>query len=104
MSLSEEAIHVFRELNPWWVSRRGHGSQVHFYRDYEEPNNRRSRIREVDFVAERVDGAVVPIEVKYRKRIDADDIDSVVHFMKKFGSRLGVLVPHAHFGGATEPE
>jgi len=23
MSLSEEAIHVLRELNPWWVSGRG---------------------------------------------------------------------------------
>jgi hypothetical protein len=31
---------------------------VHFYREYEDPKDRRSRQHEVDFVAERIDGAV----------------------------------------------
>jgi uncharacterized protein len=66
--------------------------QVHFYREYENPKDRRSRQHEVDFVAERVDGSVLPVEVKFRKRIDAPDLDGLGHFMRKFGSPLGIVV------------
>src|SRR5439155_15510121 len=42
---------------------RDHNLQVHFYRDYEKPADRRTRIHEVDFVAERLDGAGLPVIV-----------------------------------------
>lgn len=53
---------------------RDYNLQVHFYRDFEQPNDRNSPVREVDFVAERTDGATLPIEVKFRKRIDEEDL------------------------------
>jgi len=71
---------------------RDHNLQVHFFRDYENPKDRRSRLHEVDFVAERLDGAVLPIEVKFRKRIDAEDATGVLHFLKRFDAPLGILV------------
>ncbi len=71
---------------------RGHNLQVHFYREFENTNDRRSRQYEVDFVAERVDGAVLPVEVKFRKRIDGGDLDGLRYFMRKFGSPCGVVV------------
>lgn len=71
---------------------RDHNLQVHFYREYEDPKDRRSRQHEVDFVAERVDGSVLPVEVKFRKRIDAPDLDGLRHFMRKFDSPSGVVV------------
>jgi hypothetical protein len=43
-------------------------------------------------VAERVDGTVLPVEVKFRKRIDAADLDGLRYFMRKFGSPCGVVV------------
>jgi predicted AAA+ superfamily ATPase len=43
---------------------RDHNLQVHFFRDFEKPGDRRSRVHEVDFVAERIDGAVLPLEVR----------------------------------------
>jgi hypothetical protein len=46
----------------------------------------------VDFVAERIDGQVVPIEVKFRKRIDAADWAGITHFRRRFDSPVGVLV------------
>lgn len=71
---------------------RDHNLQVHFYREYEDPKDRRSRQHEVDFVAERLDGSVLPVEVKFRKRIDAADLDGLRFFMRKFESPLGVVV------------
>jgi uncharacterized protein len=71
---------------------RDHNLQVHFYREYEDPKDRRSRQHEVDFVAERVDGSVLPMEVKFRKRIDAADLDGFRYFMRKFESPCGVVV------------
>lgn len=71
---------------------RDHQLQVHFFRDYEDPRNRRSPIREVDFVAERVDGAVLPVEIKFRKRIDAEDLLGLRLFAERFGSALSVMV------------
>jgi len=71
---------------------RDHGLQVHFYRDYENPKDRRTRVHEVDFVAERVDGVVLPIEVKFRKRVDAGDVAGLRHFSSKFDCPLSVVV------------
>ncbi|MBI2900198.1 MAG: ATP-binding protein [Planctomycetes bacterium] len=66
--------------------------RFHYYRDFENPANRRSAVREVDFVAEETDGSVLPIEVKFRKRIDADDARSLGYFMDRFRSPCGILV------------
>ncbi|MHB0929451.1 MAG: ATP-binding protein [Candidatus Nanopelagicales bacterium] len=73
---------------------RDYNLQVHFFRDYEDPKNRRSPIREVDFVAEQADGTVVPIEVKFRKRIDEEDLVGMRLFMERFRDRcpLGIVV------------
>ncbi len=71
---------------------RDYNLQVHFFRDYEDPQNRRSRIFEVDFVAEKLDGAVLPIEVKFRKRIDEGDVAGLRHFQRRFGSKRAIVV------------
>jgi hypothetical protein len=71
---------------------RDHNLQVQFYREFEDPRDRRSRQHEVDFVAERLDGEVLPVEVKFRKRIDLPDLDGLRYFMRKFKSPLGVVV------------
>src|SRR5262249_46286753 len=80
------------------------GLQVHFYRDYEKSSDRRSPIHEVDFVAERADGAVLPVEVKYRKRIDESDLTGLRHFMSQFSSKLGVVVTRERTGASSEVE
>lgn len=74
------------------ASIRDYNLQVHFYRAYEDPANRRSRQFEVDFVAERSDGTVLPIEVKFRKRIDREDGAGVRFFQAKYSCPLGVIV------------
>ena len=71
---------------------RDHNLQAHFFRDYEDPQNRRSPVREVDFVAERIDGTVVPIEVKFRRRIDAADLAGLRLFKKRFSPPLSIVV------------
>jgi predicted AAA+ superfamily ATPase len=71
---------------------RNHNLQVHFFRDFEKPSDRRSPVREVDFVAERIDGALLPIEVKFRKRIDAEDLAGLRHFTKTFACRQSLVV------------
>lgn len=72
---------------------RGPSLQVHFFRDFENPRNRRSAVREVDFVVESLDGRVVPIEVKFRARIDAEDTRGVRYFLERFsGSPIGIIV------------
>ncbi len=71
---------------------RGRGIQVHFYRDYSIPGNRRSPIEEVDFVVESLKGTVIPVEVKFRKRIDPEDSTSLRRFVERFHSPFGVLV------------
>jgi predicted AAA+ superfamily ATPase len=65
---------------------------VHYYRDYQEPHNRRSTVLEVDFVAERVDGVVLPVESKFRKKIDQEDATPITHFMDTFDAPFGVIV------------
>ena len=66
--------------------------QVHFFLDYEDPRNRRSPKREVDFVPERVDGTTLPVEVKFRKKIDPEDALGVKTFRSRFECPLGVIV------------
>ncbi len=66
--------------------------QVHFFRDYEEPGNRRSPMWEVDFVAERLDGTTLPIEVKFRKRIDAGDLTGLRVFRSRFKPPFSIVV------------
>jgi predicted AAA+ superfamily ATPase len=71
---------------------RDHNLQVHFFRDFEDSGNRRSSVFEVDFVAERLDGSVLPIEVKFRKRIDGADLHGVKHFQTRFNTRRSIIV------------
>lgn len=72
---------------------RGASLQVHFFRDFENPSNRKSPTREVDFVVESLDGRVIPVEVKFRSRIDADDTRGVRHFLGRFAEApYGILV------------
>ncbi len=65
---------------------------VHFYRERVDPEDRRSPFEEVDFVAERTDGEVLPVEVKFRRRVDDGDFATVRRFMDKHRCRRGVLV------------
>jgi hypothetical protein len=71
---------------------RGSGIQVHFYRDYQEPGNRRSPIDEVDFVTEALDGTVVPVEVKFRRQVRAEDTSALRRFIARFDAPFGILV------------
>jgi predicted AAA+ superfamily ATPase len=70
----------------------GKSLQFHFFRDYEIPGNRKTPSVEVDFVAEDVRGEVVPIEIKFRKTIDKSLFFGLVHFMKRFKSKYGIMV------------
>ncbi len=65
---------------------RGPGLQFHFYRDYSEPGNRRSPVEEIDFVVEALDGSVIPVEVKFRTRIDAPDLRATARFLDRYGA------------------
>lgn len=65
---------------------------MHFFRDYEEAGNRRSTSREVDFVAERLDGRVVPIEVEFRKQLQESDLTGLRLFQQRFGDQCGPAV------------
>lgn len=71
---------------------RDHNLQVHFFRDFEKPTDRRSPIREVDFVAERTDGALLPVEVKFRRRIEASDLVGLRLFNDRFKSKSPIVV------------
>lgn len=71
---------------------RGSNLQVHFFRDHEKPGDRRSPIREVDFVAERIDGTVLALEVKFRKRIDRPDLAGIELFGQRYGGADPVVV------------
>jgi len=68
------------------------GLQLHFFRDYEDPGNRRSTIREVDFVAERADGEVAPIEIKYRRKIGEEDFAGIATFRERYRGAEGAMV------------
>jgi predicted AAA+ superfamily ATPase len=74
------------------ASIRDHNLQVHFFRDYQNPRDRRSPMMEVDFVPERIDGSVLPVEVKFRKRIESADMAGIRHFMATYKTPFGILV------------
>jgi predicted AAA+ superfamily ATPase len=46
----------------------------------------------VDFVVERIDGKTLPVEVKFRKRIDPEDLEGMRTYQDRFGPRLGIVV------------
>jgi predicted AAA+ superfamily ATPase len=71
---------------------RGTGLQTHFYRQPRDPARPRNGFDEVDFVLEAPDGAVVPIEVKYRHRVDHSDLEAVHRFVERYRSPLGIVV------------
>lgn len=77
---------------------RGTGIQVHFFRDYENPRNRKSRLCEVDFVPEDHAGVVIPIEIKFRRRLSENDFFGLRHFLHRFSSApFGILVTRETF-------
>jgi predicted AAA+ superfamily ATPase len=76
---------------------RGRAIQMFFWRDYERPGDRRTPLREVDFVAEHVTGRVIPIEVKFRRRIDGKDSVGLRAFLKRYPAPYGVLVTRDKF-------
>jgi predicted AAA+ superfamily ATPase len=71
---------------------RGTGLQVHFYRDYTIPGNRRSSFEEVDFVVEALDGTVIPVEVKFRRNIRPEDEAALRRFIERYDAPFGILV------------
>lgn len=71
---------------------RGTGLQVHFYRDYVIPGNRRSSFEEVDFVVEALDGAVIPVEVKFRRNVRGEDETALRRFVERHDAPYGILV------------
>jgi predicted AAA+ superfamily ATPase len=71
---------------------RGTGIHVHFWREREDPSNRRSPEFEVDYVAEKVDGDLLPVEVQYRRTIRTENRRGLAEFMRRHRSRSGVVV------------
>jgi hypothetical protein len=73
---------------------RGPNLAVHFYRDYDRPGDRRTPIREVDFVAEDASGRLLPIEVKFRRSLDTSFFQGLKHFRGRFAAKapFGLLV------------
>lgn len=76
---------------------RGVGIQAHFYRQLKNPNRRREGFEEVDFIIEALDGSVIPIEVKFRRRIDGEDCRPLINFMKERRPNLGIMVTRETF-------
>jgi uncharacterized protein len=72
---------------------RGHDLQVHFFRDYENPRDRRTPTREVDFVVEHTNGSVIPIEIKFRRHVHDRDLAGLRTFLKRFkNAPHGIMV------------
>jgi predicted AAA+ superfamily ATPase len=65
---------------------------LHFYRDRIDPDARKSAFEEVDFVAERTDGTVLPVEVKFREKIDGDDVATIKRFIARYRAPAGFVV------------
>jgi len=78
---------------------RGANLQVHFFREHENPRDRRTPIREVDFVVEDLTGNVVPIEIKFRKTIDSKDYLGLKFFRARHKDRAphGIMVTRDTF-------
>jgi hypothetical protein len=71
---------------------RGPNLQVHFFRDHLNPKDRRTALCEVDFVPEHLSGAVVPIEVKFRRSISPNAFAGLIAFMRRFKPAYGIMV------------
>lgn len=71
---------------------RGTSLQTHFYRDLRDPNKPRGGFDEVDFVVEMLDGTVVPVEVKFRRQVQREDLGSLFRFMNKYKPPIGIVV------------
>jgi predicted AAA+ superfamily ATPase len=80
---------------------RDHNLQVHYFREHEDPARKSSPFREVDFVAERLDGKVLPIEIKFRHTIRKEDLSGLIHFTNIYEENLedtrGVVVTRDYF-------
>jgi len=81
---------------------RGPNLQVHFYRDYEKPGDRRTKIVEVDFVAEHLRGDVLPIEIKFRRSITPEDYLGLKLFIDRFKAKFGILVTRDTYAWHTD--
>lgn len=75
---------------------------VHFYRERVVPNDRRSPFEEVDFVAERTDGTVLPLEVKFRRRVDESDLQGMRRFIDRYRPAWGLVATRETFKPATD--
>ncbi|NOZ58378.1 MAG: ATP-binding protein [Euryarchaeota archaeon] len=62
----------------------------------------RSGRTEVDFVVRREE--LLPVEVKYRERVERKDLSGVVRFCRRFGVRRGVVVSRGSSGLVREGE
>jgi predicted AAA+ superfamily ATPase len=80
----------------------GPNLQFHFFRDYEDPKNRKSEIQEVDFIVEDASGAVVPIEIKFRREIKPRHFSGLRHFMQRFNARHGIMVTRDTYSWKSE--
>lgn len=70
---------------------------VHFFRERVDPDDRRSPFEEIDFVAERADGEVLPVEVKFRRKVDDADFAALRRFVDGYRCRRGLLVSRDTF-------
>ncbi len=74
------------------------GVSVHYWNGYAEQSNRKSPLREVDFVAEYPDGSSLPIEIKFRKQIRGEDKYGLLSFFDHFpATEFGLLVTRDQF-------
>ncbi len=71
--------------------------RTYFWKDYEKPGDRRTPLLDVDFVAERTDGTTLPIEVKFRRRIDSEDLRGLKVYLERLGAPQGILVTRDHY-------
>jgi predicted AAA+ superfamily ATPase len=76
---------------------RGPNLQVHFFRDYEKPGDRRTKTVEVDFVPEHVSGQTIPIEIKFRKSIGSKDFLGLTTFIQRFKPPFGIMVTRENY-------
>lgn len=77
--------------------------QVSFYRDSVREGGRRVE-REVDVVVEDDAGLLLPIEVKFRTRIDADDFHGLRSFFRRRPHAApGLMVTRETFGWREDP-
>ncbi len=81
---------------------RGPSLQTHFFRDNIKAGDRRSPLVEVDFVVESLPGAVLPVEVKFRKNVSEGDTLGLRVFRERFKAEYGILVTRDHYDCARD--